>query len=245
MRATTTTMLISLLAFWGAQALAQPAQSAQASPPSPLPQSPPPSQPSQPSQPRYSAAGLYNLANSYARAGKSGLAVLNYERASLLAPNDADIEANLAFVRTSARVPNEPRSRFARIVQAAPPTSAAWIGVLGITLVGVGLLSRRTKPRFKWAWAGGIPLGVALIALSACNAALLWPRTHEAVVLINQTPAHVSPVPMGETAFVLREAETVTMTAEHQDFILIHTRGGLSGWVARASLGPVVPYVAR
>lgn len=31
-----------------------------------------------PSQPQYSADGLYNSANSYARAGKPGLAVLNY-----------------------------------------------------------------------------------------------------------------------------------------------------------------------
>ena len=46
------------------------------------------SQPSQPLKARYSADGLYNLANSYARAGKPGLAVLYYERAALLAPDD-------------------------------------------------------------------------------------------------------------------------------------------------------------
>jgi hypothetical protein len=92
--------------------------------------------------------------------------------------------------------------------------------------------------------AGGILLGVALIALTVSNAMLLWPRMHEAVVLINQTPARVSPVPMGDTAFVLREAETVTMTAQHEDFILVRTRGGLSGWVARANLGTVVPQVS-
>jgi hypothetical protein len=109
---------------------------------------------------------------------------------------------------------------------------AAWIGVLGIALVGVGLLARRIAPRFRWLRAGVFLLGVALIALTASNAMLLWPRMHEAVVLINQTPARVSPVPMGDTAFVLREAETVTMTAEHEDFVLIRTRGGLSGWVA-------------
>jgi hypothetical protein len=84
-------------------------------------------------------------------------------------------------------------------------------------------------------------LGLALIALTASNARLLWSRMHEAVVLTNQTPVRVSPVPMGDTAFVLQEAETVTMTAEHEDFILIRTRGGLSGWVARANLGAVVP----
>jgi len=64
---------------------------------------------------------------------------------------------------------------------------------------------------------------------------------HEAVVLIDQTPARVAPVPMGDTRFVLPEAAPVTVTAEHEDFLLIRTRDGLSGWVARANLGAVVP----
>src|ERR1700751_6044975 len=88
------------------------------------------SQPSQPRQQRYSADGLYNLANSYARAGKPGLAVLNYERAALMAPDDADINANLEYVRASAHVRTEPRSHFARVVLVVSPASAAWIGVL-------------------------------------------------------------------------------------------------------------------
>jgi len=223
MRARTIAMLIGGLALWCAPALAQP---------------------SQPSQPRYSADGLYNLANSYARAGKPGLAVLYYERAALLRPDDADINANLERVRVSARVPTEPRSRFARVVQAANPSFAAWIGVLGIVLVGVGLLARKRASRFQRLGAGGILLGVALIALTVSNAVLLWPRMHEAVVLIDQTPARVSPVLMADTAFVLREAESVTITAEHEDFILIRTRRGLSGWVAGANLGSVVPHLS-
>jgi hypothetical protein len=238
MRALTIAMLVVGLARWGSQVLAQ------TSPPPQILQPPSPSQPAQtlqPSPPRYSADGLYNLANSYARAGQPGLAVLNYERAALLAPNDSDINANLEYVRAIAQVPAVTRSRFVRIAQATSPPFAAWIGVLGIALMGAGLLARRIARRFRWVRAGGMLLGVALIALAVSNAMLLWPRMHEAVILINQTPARVSPVPMGDTAFVLREAETVTMTAEHEDFILIRTRGGLSGWVARANLGAVVP----
>lgn len=208
-------------ALWGGQGLAQAA---------------PPSQP-----PRYSADGLYNLANSYARAGKPGLAVLNYERAALLAPNDADINANLEYVRAAAHVPTQPRNRLARLAQFARPALTAWLGVVGIALVGAGLLARKVTSRYRWPLAGSILLGVALIALTVSNAMLLWPRMHQAVVLVNQTPARVSPVPMGDTAFVLPEAETVTVTAEHEDFLLIRTRGGQSGWVARANLGAVVP----
>jgi hypothetical protein len=211
-------MLIAGLALWAGQAFAQP------------------------SQPSYSADGLYNLANSYARAGKPGLAVLNYERAALLAPDDPDINANLAYVRASAHVSIKPPNRFARLVQATSPTPAAWLGVLGLALVGIGLMARKVARRFLWTPGGAIVLGIALISLTASNAMLLWPRMHEAVVLI-QTPALVSPAPMADTAFLLREAESVTIAAEHEDFILIRTGGGLSGWVARANLGAVVPPV--
>jgi hypothetical protein len=192
-------------------------------------------------QPPHSADDFYNLGNSYARAGKPGLAVLNYERAALLAPGDADINANLEYVRASAHVVAEPRSRFARIALAASPASAAWLGVLGIALVGVGLLATKMTSRFRWVRRGGILVGVLLVALTASNAVLMWPRMRAAVVLVNQAPARVSPVPMGDTAFVLPEAETVTITAEHEDFILIRTRAGASGWVARGNLGAVMP----
>ena len=252
MRALKIAILIVGLALWGGQALAQispasqessrsqaalPLQASNASHPSNALQT---SQASPPSRARYSADGLYNLANSYARAGKPGLAVLNYERAALLAPNDTDIHANLEYVRASANVPTGSRSRFALIAQAASPAVAAWLGVLGIALVGAGLVASKVTSRFRWVRAGSILGGVVLIALTVSNAMLLWPRMHEAVVLINQTPARVSPVPMGDTAFVLPEAETVTLVAEHEDFVLVRTRGGVSGWVARANIGAVV-----
>ena len=212
-------MLIAALALWAAPAFAQP------------------------SAPRYSADGLYNLANWYARSGKPGLAVLSYERAALLASDDPDINANLAYVRAAAHVSVKPRNRFARLGQATNPTSAAWLGVLGIALVGIGLVARKVAPRFLWIPGSGILLGIAMIALTASNALLLWPRMHEAVILIDQTPARVAPAPMADTAFVLREAESVTVTAEHENFILIRTGGGLLGWVPRANLGAVVPPV--
>jgi hypothetical protein len=217
MRASLISILIAGLALWAGQAFAQP------------------------SQPTYSADGLYNLGNSYARAGKPGLAVLSYERAALLSPDDADINANLAYVRAAAQVSVKPTNRFARLVLATSPTAAAWLGVLGLALVGAGLVARKVARRNLTIASSGVVLGVALLALSVGNAMLLWPRMHEAVVLVDQTPARVSPAPMADTAFVLREADSVTMTAEHEDFIFVRSRDGSSGWVTRASLGAVVP----
>src|ERR1700727_796497 len=169
MRASTIPMLIAGLVLWAGQAFAQPSQ---------LP---------------YSADGLYNLANSYARSGKPGLAVLSYERAALLAPGDSDINANLEYVRASAHVSVKPRNRFVRLAQVTNPTSAAWLGVLGLALFGIGLVGRRIAPRFLWIPGSGILLGLALIALTASNAMLLWELVHNLRHHIDQRHRRVAP----------------------------------------------------
>jgi hypothetical protein len=80
------------------------------------------------------------------------------------------------------------------------------------------------------------------MALTVCNGVVLWPALNAAVVLINASPVRVSPVPMGDPLFVLPEAETVRITAEHDEYVLVQTRSGRSGWMARANLATVVPH---
>jgi hypothetical protein len=189
----------------------------------------------------YSAAGLYNLANSYARAGKPGMAVLNYERASLLAPNDPDIGANLRYVRESSRLASESRNWFDRTFRVASPALLAWIGVNGLLIAGGGLLAGRFYSRYRLLRLAVTIVGIALVALTVGNGVLVWPTLHEAVVITASAPARVSPVPMGDPLFVLPEAETVKMTAEHEGFALVQTRAGRTGWVSRSNLAPVVP----
>ena len=48
-----------------------------------------------------SAAILYNLGNTYYKAGNNGKAILCYERALMLDPNDNDIITNLNLVRNN------------------------------------------------------------------------------------------------------------------------------------------------
>jgi hypothetical protein len=194
-----------------------------------------------PDETGYSAAALYNSANAYARAGKPGLAVLNYERASLLAPADPDVEANLRFVRESSHVSAEPQRWIDRLVKVASPTVVAWLGVAGVVMIGSGLLAGLLAPRRRRTRLTAIIAGAALVGFTFSNGMILWPKLHEAVVLTAATPARVAPVPMGDPLFVLPEAETVSITADHDDFLLVRTRAGRTGWVSRANLAPVVP----
>jgi hypothetical protein len=189
----------------------------------------------------YSAARLYNLANSYARAGKPGMAILNYERASLLAPNDPDVRANLRYVRASAHLPAEVPDAFDRVATIASPLWMAWIGVLGLTLVGASLIVAQFSSRHGLVRGAAMLLGVSMLGLTLCNALALWPRFHQGVVIAAATPVRVSPVPMGDPLFTLPEGEKVKVVAEHEGFALIETRAGRAGWIAHSNFAPIVP----
>jgi hypothetical protein len=195
----------------------------------------------EPAQVGYSAAGLYNLANAYARQGKPGMAVLNYERASLLSPNDPDIDANLSYVRASSHLPAPSRSTFDRVVRIASPFALSWIGIMGLVIVGASALAVRLASRHRWLHRSGVLLGVCMLSLTVANGIALWPILHEGVVITGATPVRVSPVPMGDSLFVLLEAETVKIAAEHEGFWLIQTGAGRTGWVSRSNVASVVP----
>jgi hypothetical protein len=193
------------------------------------------------SEPGFSAADLYNLGNSYARMGKPGMAILNYERASLLSPGDPDVAANLRFIRASAHLPTETPDNFDRIASIASPFWLSWVGVLGLTLVGASLIAAQLGSRHRlWRGAAAL-LGVAMVGLTLGNALMLWPRLHQGIVIAAATPVRVSPVPMGDPLFSLPEGEKVKITAEHDGFALIQTRVGRAGWISDSNIAPIVP----
>jgi hypothetical protein len=189
----------------------------------------------------YSAARLYNLANSYARAGKPGMAILNYERASLLSPNDPDVQANLRYVRASAHLPPETPDAFDRVATIASPLWISWIGVLGLAIAGASVIAGRLSSRHRLLRGGATLLGVSMLGLTLCNAMALWPRFHQGVLIAASAPVRVSPVPMGDPLFTLPEGEKVKVTAEHEGFALIETRAGRAGWIAHSNFAPIVP----
>jgi tetratricopeptide (TPR) repeat protein len=195
----------------------------------------------EPVQAGYSADGLYNLANAYARTGKPGMAILNYERAALLAPNDADIETNLRAVRISMGLPSQPRSWFERAATVASPSLVAWCAVIGLLAVGSGTLAARLDPRLRSVYRIAVAIGIALLGLTVANGIVEWPRLHVAVVLVADTPVRATPAPMGDTLFSLPEGQTVRILGEHEDFMFVQIKTTARGWVSRASLATVVP----
>ena len=188
----------------------------------------------------YDAARLYNLGNAYARAGQPGLAALSYERARLLAPNDKDIEINLRRVRESAHASPEAAGALGAL-RISDPLWVAGSGIAGLMFISLSGLARRRKIGARSLAMSAAAIGLALLGLLVSNAVGVWPKLHAAVVIAPQTTVRVAPVPLGEALFVLPEAESVVVSAEHEGFLFVRTVQGRAGWVAQASVAPIVP----
>ena len=181
-------------------------------------------------------ADLYNEGNAHARAQEWGLAVLDYQRARLQAPNDPDVEANLRYVLDAAKVKTAVPSFFQRLTRVASPNTAAALGLLGLMGLGCSLIWLRPLPRVA-VWLIGLPL----MGFAVGHALGLRPLLHGAVVVGGPAAVQASPVPMADTVFTLPEATSVTILAERPDYLLVATELGSTGWVPRARVIPIVP----
>ena len=190
----------------------------------------------------YSAPVLFNLANALQRGGQLGEAILNYERAGLLSPNDPDIAVNLNVACQNAGIEPERPSE----IQMAARTltmnlwfvaAAAALSLLTVTLP----LKHLWRGAYRALNFGGVTatvvLGIAVAALVSRGTEL-----HRAVATAPETIiAGVSPVTTAEPVFKLRAGEDISLQQIHGTFALVRNHAGQQGWVKTGDIAPVIP----
>jgi hypothetical protein len=187
----------------------------------------------------YSAAQLYNSANAYARAGNTPLAVLEYERARVLAPTDADARSNLHRVRESAGLP-ENTGWLQEYGRFANPNTLYWIGLAGLAFGGGCVLALRFSGMRRGVLFAGALLGLAAVGASGFNAAANFMVLSESIAL-RPAPAGVSPIAGADAIFQVPAAAAVRVIDRHGGFELIRDSQGREGWVAATDLAAVIP----
>lgn len=190
--------------------------------------------------PAYSAAGLYNAGNAAARAGELPRAILDYERALVLDPRDADTRANLRTVRARAGAASVAERDWRRSARIVSPGLVLRAGLLGLCLLGMALIARELLPRGRAPLALTAGVGAALVLLTLLDAFATAPLLDDAVAL-HACAASASPIAGGETLFTVSGGDTVAIEASHGEYWLIRDAQGREGWVARAALERVVP----
>lgn len=190
-----------------------------------------------------SGALYYNLGNAYFRAGDSGRAILNYERARRLVPRDPDVHANLGFARPAGDATDDTpvwaRLAFPLATRLSGDellglASAAYTGLM--VLLIVGLLApgaqRVTRP--------GALLTALVLFLVASGAGyrLLAIDLPARAVVIAATPATVrfEPSPGGTVHFSAPTGSVLRIVGEREGWVQVARGDGARGWVERATL---------
>ena len=195
-----------------------------------------------------SAELYYNLGNAYYKSDKPAHAVLNYERALLLAPGDKDIQFNLELAQLKITDKLEPIETFFlvqwfRDVQNLQ-SSDAW-AKLGIVffilficcsfLFFFGRFSFLRKLGF---YVGIIFLIVTIFAnIFANNQKEIMTKKEYAIIFEPSITVKSSPNPSGVDLFVVHEGLKVRIkSASVNDWVEIELEDGKVGWVPASLL---------
>lgn len=188
-----------------------------------------------------SATLYYNLGNAEYRLGNLGAAILNYERAHRLAPNDNDIQANLDFARSKTtdnvnEIPQFFLASWAESIIGLLSTNG-WavlcimLMVVVCTVWALFFLARSfngKKTSFFSALALTAILAVAFVNLCASHNKA---NSHdEAIVMMPSITVKTSPENDATDKFLLHEGTKVTVDEVINDWCKIKLADGNTGW---------------
>ena len=188
----------------------------------------------------YSAPVLFDLGNSYYREGNFAPAILAYQRAEWLSPNDPDIAANLQLARKQAGLPATEPPPWEKVSQILNASGWAWVGCGAWTLLCASLLARRILPErrslFFLTGAAGVLVLFAAIAAMVISSSEL----RQAVVVDKNASALISPFPAAQAVFSPSPGETVTVQKAYNDFLFVKDAAGHTGWISKTQITPII-----
>jgi len=187
----------------------------------------------------FSAQVLYNLAGSYAQAGKTGKAVLNYERALRLAPSDSDTLGNLALLRKENglfQTDVNGTARFFRLLN-LNQWAIAILFVLGLCILFV-----ITKRTFAYSRATTITITLsclALLTLSLYGTFRGYQEFNPLVVIEPNARLLVSPFDSSVSIGAIGEGRLMYPLKEHKGYSYVKDETGRTGWILNSMVEPV------
>jgi tetratricopeptide (TPR) repeat protein len=183
-----------------------------------------------------SPALLFNAGNAEFKAGHLGKAVAAYRQAELLAPRDAELRANLAFVRNQVQGATLRESRWQNWVNSLSLnegtllTAAFFWATLGL------LAARQMRPSLVPKLQGATRLAVALTVFSGAVLALQAANhfnSSVAVVTSAEAIARSGPFDEAQSVFTARDGAELRVLDRHNDWIQVSSSTGKIGWLSR------------
>lgn len=181
---------------------------------------------------KQSAAVHFNLGNAYYEAGHVGLAVLHYERALILEPNNPDAQANLDFVRKEEDLRTGKMSLIERYARYLNVNTWTWLAVATfwsmVTLVLLPRLQGMRRPL-----CNGLAV-LCLLGFIASKTALYayHLESQQGVVISEEAPLKIAPTANSNALIYVQGGELLTLDGDSfEDYLRVETLQGQSGWI--------------
>ena len=191
----------------------------------------------------YEAAELYfNLGNAYFKSHKLTPAILNYERATLLSPNDEDIAYNLELARTYVvdKIDVLPqfflKEWYTRLVRILNPNSWAYISIitfiLFLLIFSVYLFIYRYKAKRIAFWFSLLLLIISIATyIFSYHHNKITTSHDKAIVFSPSVTVKSSPDESGTDLFLIHEGTRVTIEDTLGIWAEIKLEDGNKGWL--------------
>lgn len=196
----------------------------------------------------YEAADIYyNLGNSYFRSNKTTQAILNYERALKLNPDDEDIQFNLQLSRQYVVDKIEILPEFfltkwyKSLVKMFSSNTWAYISmisfVFGLVLLLIYFLVPSVTLKKLGFWIGLILIFIAISTFTFSKKQKDYVLAQDKAIVITPTvTVKSSPDKSGTDLFVIHEGLKVRITDELGEWQEIKLTDGSQGWLKKTDL---------
>ncbi len=185
---------------------------------------------------------FYNLGNAYYREGKIGYAILYYEKAKQISPDDPDVLHNLALANTKTVDKIETMPTFflfqwweslLAVFSLNGWTYVAYVFYI-LFLLAVGLYFFAKKPDLqRYSFFGGLASVVLLIIIISLLIVNLNRQLNvkNAIVIVPAATVKLSPDNSGNDAFVIHEGLKVQEENHVDNWVEIRLQDGKEGWL--------------
>jgi hypothetical protein len=193
-----------------------------------------------PTTPRFSARALVAQAEANLADGHPGQAILEYERARLIAPRAPTVTTGLSRAQSIAGVRSPDPSLATRAMRYLDPDEWGWVAMAGLILAGAGAVAVAWGLIRRRGFMALALTGVIAAGLGILGTVEVTPGPNSAVVVAGDTVARIAPFAKADEAFSVPEGSLVTVERTYGHYVLIAGAEG-RGWVPERGVELILP----
>ncbi len=191
----------------------------------------------------------YNIGNGFLKLGKTGYAVLSYEKSNKFIPGDGDLKANLEYARSLTESPSsqEPRQNPVMRIIKLPfrdlNLNAAWICTFVLYLAVVLVLALSIASRsiaLKLRFTTPVIMAIFLFSLAAFAMRYYDEEalTH-GIVIQKESECRYEPIDKSTIFYKLAEGNKVVILKTRNGWRQIRRADGKISWVKKEAIEPI------